>query len=274
MSEGSERAMAEVPAPAETTGPFSQVTLRPRPESRLFPYVQDGAIGVEQFRLLNARLAFLRSRRTLRSLMVTSAVASEGKTSSAANLALVMAREGGRKVLLVDADLRKPQVHNVLGIPNTYGLSDVLESGQGPWGAISQVQRTSLHVMTAGQALSASLPQLDTASLQALFDEIALAFDFVILDTTPLLLAADATLLARVADGVLLVVHAGSTPRELVLKAKRLVDARKMLGVVLRGVDPMGYGYSQYGRYYDLAPPKKSFSLRDILKPGGRPQSR
>lgn len=229
-----------------------QVPLRVEPESRLFPYVEGGAVGVEQFRLLQARLSQEQSAGRLRRLMVTSAVSGEGKTRVAANLALVMAQESDGKVLLVDADLRRPQVHEVYGIENDYGLSDVLRRGTGAGPGICRLRDTNLYVLPGGAPTRQPLGDLQLSSLKALLEEASSAFDLVILDTPPLLLVADATVLAASADGILLVARAQVTPRELLLKAKGLVDPAKILGIVLVGLDPMGlYGYRYQNLYQD-----------------------
>lgn len=254
--------LTAAPDPGALDEPMRQVSLRLGAESRLFAHIEGGAVGAEQFRLLHARLIQIPWRRPLRRLMVASAVSGEGKTHVAANLALSMARETGQKILLVDADLRKPAVHKLYGIENDYGLSNLLFEGGGGGAAIRRIRDTNLYVVTGGAPLTEPLAGFHAASLRAFLEEVSPRFDCVVVDSPPLLLVADATLLATLADGLLLVVRAHTTPRELVLKAKGLVDQEKILGTVLVGLDPM----APYGcRYEDL--------YRNYLDPARQPRT-
>jgi len=233
-----------------------QIDLVLKPESRIFGNGADQAMGTEQYRLLQGRLLHLQSRMNLKRLLVTSACRAEGKTHVSANLALTMARETDRRILLVDADIRKPDVHNVYGIPNQYGLTDVLRNGHETWKAIRKVRGTNLHVLTAGSNVSQPLTTSGILTLKMLLDQMHSAFDLVIIDSPPILVAADTPLLAKLADGALLVVGASGTPRDMVVKAKDMLENLPIVGAVLNRVTPETVRYADlYGSAYGKPEP-------------------
>jgi capsular exopolysaccharide synthesis family protein len=221
-----------------------QTDLHLRPESRIFGMSENNAVGSEQYRLLIGRLLHLQTRMTLKRLLVTSAGRGEGKTHVCANLAITMARETDRRILLVDADLRKPDVHRVYGIPNDYGLTDVLRNGHDTWKAIRKVRGMNLYVLTAGSTITQPLATSSILMLKMLLDQMNSAFDLVIIDSPPVLVAADTPLLAKLADGILYVVGASEIPRDLVIKAKGMLETVPVVGAVLNRVTPLNAQYA------------------------------
>lgn len=221
-----------------------QTDLHLRPESRIFGQTEHNAVGSEQYRLLLGRLLHLQTRMSLKRLLVTSAARGEGKTHVSANLAITMARETDRRILLVDADLRKPDVHRVYGIPNDYGLTDVLRNGHDTWKAIRKVRGMNLYVLTAGTAISQPLATSSILMLKMLLDQMNSAFDLVIIDSPPVLVAADTPLLAKLADGILFVVGASEIPRDMVVKAKAMLETVPIVGAVLNRVTPSNSLYT------------------------------
>jgi capsular exopolysaccharide synthesis family protein len=225
--------------------------LHLRPESRIFGQGESDAIGMEQYRLLQGRLLYLQSRMPLKRLLITSAGRGEGKTHVCANLGMTMARETDRKVLLLDADLRKPDLHRVYGIPNDYGITDVLNNGHDMWRAIRKVAGMNLYVMTAGSGISQPLTMSNILTLKMLLDQMNAAFDWVIIDSPPVLVAADTPLLAKLAEGILFVVGASGTPRDLIIKAKDMLETVPVVGAVLNRVNPITARYTtEYGGPY------------------------
>ena len=223
-----------------------QADLRLRPESRIFGQGENNALGIEQYRLLLGRLLHLQSKMSLKRLLITSAGRSEGKTTVCANLAITIARETDRKVLLVDADLRKPDVHRIYGLPNEYGLTDILKNGHDLSKAIRKVRGMNLYVVTAGSTDSQPLTTSSILSLKLILDQMNTAFDWVLIDTPPILVAADTPLLAKLADGILFVVGASETPRDLVVKAKGLLENVPVVGAVLNRHNPIAASYAAY----------------------------
>ncbi|ETK33489.1 polysaccharide biosynthesis tyrosine autokinase [Microbispora sp. ATCC PTA-5024] len=207
----------------------------------------------EAFRGLRTSLQFIGVDRQPRSLLVTSCLPGEGKTSVAANLAITLAQAGWR-VLLVDADLRRPSVHAYLGIEGSTGLTDVLIGAAALEEATQQWGRPGLSVLPSGRLPSNPSELLGSRTMRTLMERLTAVHDIVIIDTPPLLPVTDATALAATCDGVLFVARYGRTRRENVARAAQLlasVNAR-LVGTVLNcvpsratraGYDPAtGYG--------------------------------
>jgi len=223
---------SQLPMPA-----VASVPLRVKPESRLCTFDEGGAAGADQFRLLLGRLMEVQARTALKRLLITSAVNGEGKTNVATNLALLAARESRQKVLLVDADIRQPGVHGVFGLENGQGVVDLLRSGREPWKAIRKAEGLNLYVLTAGAAHDEPLTTARILTLKAMLDQVAAAFELVVIDS-PALEVAEAPMLAQLADAVLLVLRAFKTGRDLVLKAKDVLQGNTLLGTVITRLDP------------------------------------
>jgi capsular exopolysaccharide synthesis family protein len=224
----------------------SEVALQPRTDSRLYSQRSGGALGAEQLRILQAHLTELQNKRPFKRLLVTSATRGEGKTHIAANLALTLATEGHRKVLLIDADVRNPSVDSALGIPNTHGFKDWLLTGGSPWKAVQKIKGTDLCVMTGGAAGVESLGVSRISCLETQLTQIGPAFDMILLDSPPLLGTVDTKLLSTVADTALIVVRAGTTPRRLVVEAQESLDGQDILGIVLNRLDPNQACFASY----------------------------
>ncbi|WP_053368986.1 CpsD/CapB family tyrosine-protein kinase [Bacillus sp. FJAT-27245] len=204
----------------------------------------------EQYRTIRTNIQFSSVDREVRSLMVTSSGPSEGKSTTAANLAVVFAQQG-KKVLLVDADMRRPTVHYTFNLPNTFGMTNVLTKQVSFSEAVRDTDVEDLYVLTSGPIPPNPAELLGAASMGQLFEEALEMFDLVIFDTPPVLAVTDAQILANKCDGTLLVVYSGRTQIELVTKAKELLDAAqgKLLGTVLnhKEIKSNDYYYQYYG---------------------------
>jgi capsular exopolysaccharide synthesis family protein len=209
----------------------------------------------EKFRSLRACLNRLRAKNRLRTLLVTSSVAGEGKSFVSLNLARVIARQQERNVLLIDADLRAPKLHVTLGAPSAPGLSDYLR-GQADEFSIIQIGATeNLAFIPAGGPVSNCAELLSNKLAKGLLEKLSPAFEWVIVDAPPILLASDASLLAAICDGTILVVGAGTTASNLAQTACQELRDSNLLGVVLNGAEDGSYsGYGYYG-----APKNKSW---------------
>ena len=208
---------------------------------------------VEQYRKLAANLLFAKSRQNARVIMVASAVAGEGKTLTASNLALTLAGSYRFKVLLIDADLRRPSIHGVFGLPNPCGLIDDLR-GAAERASTRVAVTDNLTVVTAGRPDSDPMSALTSDRMRCLITEAAAEFDWVLIDTPPIALLPDAHLLAEMTDAALLVVRAGHTPFSLISRAVEVLGASRIAGVILNRVEQreIGGGYYYYGQpdYY------------------------
>jgi len=209
---------------------------------------------VEQYRRLAAVLHHAQLERGIRTVMITSAVASEGKTLTSTNLALTLSHSYRRRVLLIDADLRRPTVHEVFRVANESGLGDVLANPELRHLPLIQLS-PHLWVLTAGKPDPDPMSGLVSEQMKSLIAEAADQFDWVVVDTPPIALLSDANLLAAFIDSALLVVGANQTPYPLVQRAIEAIGADRVLGVVLNRIDKAemvgGYGYyDNYGYGY------------------------
>ena len=193
------------------------------------------AVAIEQYRRLAATLHQAQTARGLKTLMVTSAVPNEGKTLTATNLALTLSESYGLKVLLIDADLRRPSVHQIFRLPNSAGLSDGLRVEKGPLPLIEV--SPGLTILPAGRPDADPMAGLTSDRMKAVLAEAASRFDWVIIDTPPIGLLPDAQLLSHLADGVLVVIGAGRTPYTMVERVINELGTDRMIGVVLNRVE-------------------------------------
>lgn len=190
----------------------------------------------EAFRMLQANLKFLSSDKPLKVIVVTSAVPKEGKSTVSANLATAIAQLG-RRVLLVDADMRHPLQHHIWELTNAAGLSDVIV-GQTEFESTVTEVMAKLDVLTAGVMPPNPMALLDSKRMASLIDSFSEHYDFVIIDAPPLVLAADALTLGRMTDGVLLVARPGVIDSTSAAAAKESLDrcGQNVLGLVVNGV--------------------------------------
>jgi capsular exopolysaccharide synthesis family protein len=207
--------------------------------------------SVEQYRRLAAVLHHAQNERGLRVIMVTSALPGEGKTLTAANLALTLSESYQRRVLLVDADLRRPSIHQLFALPSLSGLSDGLRSVEDRKLTLVEVS-SRLTVLPAGRPDPDPMSVLTSSRMQYVLDEAREKFDWVIVDTPPVGLMPDAHLLAAMVDGAVLIIGAGMSPHRAVAKAADVIGRERILGVVLNRVEQTdmshdGYYYSYYG---------------------------
>lgn len=210
---------------------------------------------VEQFRRLAAALHHAQRQSGDRTVMIASAVEAEGKTLTAANLALTLSHSYQRRVLLIDADLRRPAIHELFQLDNRIGLGDVLKSAS----VKLPVQNVSptLWVMTGGRPVPDPMSGLVSDTMRQILTDAAEQFDWVVVDTPPVALLPDANLLAAMIDVALLVVRANSTPYPLVTRAVEAIGTSRLLGIVLNRTERSeiagGYGYYSYGYSYHSA---------------------
>ncbi len=209
--------------------------------------------GMEEFRTLRSRLYQLREKTPLKTLMVASAVPGEGKTFVSSNLAHGLVRQHGRRVLLVDSDLRKPQMHECLGATPMPGLSDYLSGAADELAVLQQGPIQNLFFIGAGTIASNASELISNGRLKLLLQRVAPFFDWIVIDSPPVIPVADGLVIARCVNGVVLVVRVGTTSFEAALKARQELKETTILGVVLnRGEHKTGYGsssyYSSYGR--------------------------
>jgi len=225
-----------VPRPTVVAPRTGNRQLRPPAaafERKLVVSGKASPLAVEQYRRLAGAVHDLQVDQGLNTLMVTSALPGEGKTLTIANLALTLSEACSRRVLLIDADLRRPFVHQLFGLSNANGLSDVLrrERGAMPFVQLSE----HLTVLPAGKL---DQPMALTSDrMRVLIEQSAAAFDWVLIDAAPVGFMPDAQVLARLTRAVLFVIAAHSTPHALVSRAIAELGQDCVVGTVLNGVD-------------------------------------
>jgi non-specific protein-tyrosine kinase len=220
----------------------------------VFTITQSKSLVAEAYRTLRTNLQFSSLDNPLRSLVVTSAVATEGKTTTAANLAVVLA-QSGKRVVLVDADLRRPSAHKLFGLSNGAGLTTALvEEPKALNGFLRDTEVANLRLLTAGPVPPNPQELLGSQRMEEMLHKLEGDVDIVVIDTPPTLVVADANILAARADGVLMVVNTGSTRRAAVRQAVEGIQqvGANLIGVVLNMVDTRGVrgSYYYYPSYY------------------------
>lgn len=208
----------------------------------------------EQYRGMRSRIERANADGRIQTLVITSAFKGEGKSVTAANLASVFAQDATKAVLLVDADLRRPRIHKLLGIDGTPGLGDLLH-GRATLGEVLQTTPFyGLSVVTAGTVEGHPAELLASPEFDDFIAQVRSQFDYIVLDTPPLHPISDVNFLADAVDGIVLVVRAHKTHRGLVRQAAETIPREKLLGTVLNRAESLrsgyGYGYGGAGYYY------------------------
>jgi capsular exopolysaccharide synthesis family protein len=205
------------------------------------------SLAAEQYRSLRTRIKNAEHGRAMRAIVVTSPNKGDGKSLTAANLALTMAQEYQQRVLLVDADLRRPTIHRLFGIGDTPGLADVLVGGAALDDAIVSIPQHHLAVLPSGVLPSHPAELLGSTAMRRAVDALRSRYDRVIVDMPPVAPLADVSIALGMVDGLLMIVRAGVTPKPAIERALSGLDAGKVLGLVLNDA---GEGASAYGDGY------------------------
>lgn len=221
----------------------------PDPRTAVFTNDSRSPLAAEQFRTLRSRLYRFREKQPCRRVLVTSSLPAEGKTFVAANLAQSIVRQHERRALLIDADLRCSRLHLALGAPSAPGLSDYLQGETDEFTATQCSADGNLFFIGGGKSTPNPTELLANGRLKNLLDRMTPMFDWIILDSPPVLPVADTGLLAGLCDGVLLVVRAGGTPFDAARKTSAELHEKNLIGVVLNGAEEVG-SYHSYHYYY------------------------
>lgn len=201
-------------------------------QSRLVCFEEE-SLAAEAFRLLGVRLRHLRRDRPLRRLLITSTIPEEGKSMVAANLASTLALTTNQKVLLLEGDLRRPSLFKVFGIGRNPGLCEYLQGDREIAKCIYRLENPSLWILPAGSVQNNALELLQSAKLSDLMDKLATLFDWIIVDSPPVLPLADTSVWARLADGILLVTRQGITEKRHLKRGIEALESKKLIGALL-----------------------------------------
>jgi capsular exopolysaccharide synthesis family protein len=239
-------------------------------EARLITHLDPKSPVSESYRTLRTNLQFSKVDRKIKTILITSAGPKEGKSTTAANLAIAMA-QAGNKVVLVDADLRRPVVHSIFGMKKDEGITNYLMEAIPYEQIVKATFHENLFVICSGVLPPNPSELLASAAMELLIQKLQNQFDLVIFDSPPVIAVTDAAILSTKVDGTILVVNSGQTNRDALARGKTLLDGvnAHLLGVLLNGVNIDGmygsYYYYYYHHYYSKPGRKKKRRISKIL---------
>jgi capsular exopolysaccharide synthesis family protein len=203
------------------------------PQNRLVTVSNSDSPAAEAFRLLSVRLRHLRRDRNLKKVLITSTIPQEGKSMVSANLACALASSTRRKTLLLEGDVRRPSLSKVFGLGHHAGLCEWLEGGRSLASSIYRLEPGGIWLFPAGNVPANPLELLESTKLPALIEELAASFDWVIIDSPPVLPLADTSIWTRQADGILIVTRQGTTQKRHLQRGLEALESKKVIGAVL-----------------------------------------
>jgi capsular exopolysaccharide synthesis family protein len=204
-------------------------------QNRLVCLTDNESLAAEKFRYLGVRLQHLRRDRPLKKVLITSTIPAEGKSMVAANLACTLARRTQQKTLLLEGDLRRPSLSQLFGLERIPGISEWLQAENSLMTSIYYLEGPGLWILPAGSAPKNPLELLQSGKLSALMDQLTAWFDWIIIDSPPVLPLADTSVWMRVADGILLVARQGTTEKRQLQRGLEALEPKKLIGALLNG---------------------------------------
>jgi protein-tyrosine kinase len=270
VTEPATKGLEGFPAATQAEAPIQKVSAPQRVDNvpavrginaaeaeRLVGHGNADPVVIEQYRHLAAVLHQAQVERGIKVVMLASAEAAEGKTLTAANLALTLSESYRRRVLLIDADLRRPSLGRLFGVTATSGLSECLKSDTPQPLRITSLSE-SLSLLPSGRADDDPMAGLTSGRMQQIIEQAKANFDWVLIDTPPVALLTDAHLLSAMIDAAVLVIDAGATQCAVVQRAIETIGREKIVGVVLNRVEDAALEEAAYYQYYGYsASPKR-----------------
>ena len=226
-----------------------EIPFNPNPEAHLIDMTRPDAAPTEEFRALRTRLNHMQTLQPIHTMVITSPSPAEGKSFSAVNLAMAESNIAGNMTLLADFDFRRPIIHNIFQVDRSPGITDYLLGKVALHEAILKIAGTNLCIMPAGEAVLNPLELLNLREVKLLLNQLPTVFNWIIMDSPPLLFAADANLMSTLCHGTLLVVRIGSTTIDSVTRAMQSLCQNNVLGIIVNGAR-RGELYSKYTYYH------------------------
>jgi len=228
---------------------FQSLGISPSPDSRLVCLTDQASLGSEKFRFLGVRLRQLQQVRPLQKVLITSTIPEEGKSVVSANLAVTLAQRRPQKVLLLEGDLRRPSLSTGFGLGKLPGLSELLQGDCNPAAAIYYLEGAGLWFLPAGSPEESNLELMQADRLAELMNQLTGWFDWIVIDSPPVVPLADTSVWMRLADGVLLVAREGTTQKRQLQRGLQVLERAKLLGVVLNSFTNTDHDdyYQRYG---------------------------
>jgi len=227
---------------------FQTVSISLPRESRLVCLTDREGPPAEALRLLGVRLRDLRRTRPIKKLLITSTIPREGKTTIAANLACALAHGSEERTLLMEGDLRLPSLAKMFGLTEMPGASELLHDGRNLAECVYRLEEAGVWILPAGNAPTNPLEILQSRHLPSLLDQLSACFEWIIIDSPPVLPLADTSIWMRHADGVLLVSRLEVTEKRQLLKGLEAIESEKVLGALLNGSVASTYSSHYYRR--------------------------
>jgi capsular exopolysaccharide synthesis family protein len=245
---GAGAAVVDRPDHSNALEQFPALPVSILPHSRLVSVGEQESLGAEKFRFLAVRLRQLRQTRPLKKVLITSTIPQEGKSTVAANLACTLARRKQHKTLLLEGDLRRPTVSEKFGLGKVPGLSEWLR-GESASMNLYRLDSLGLWVMPAGNAPENPLELMQSGKLSPLMEQLASWFEWIVIDSPPVLPLADTSIWARLADGILLVTRKSVTEKEQLQRGLEALETSKLLGALVNGSTDAAHSdyYQRYG---------------------------
>ena len=226
----------ELPLNDKRSDPFSQFqslqALVP-PDNRLVCLTEQESLAAEKFRFLGVRLRQLQQKQQLKKVLITSSIPGEGKSMVAANLACTLARRARQRTLLLEGDLRRPCLLQMFGLGKIPGICEWLQGNGNPKTGIFYLEGPGFWMLPAGSTPNNPLELMQSGRLSALMDHLTAWFDWIIIDSPPILPLADTSVWMRQADGVLLVTRQGTTEKQQLTRGLEVLEKSKLLGALL-----------------------------------------
>jgi capsular exopolysaccharide synthesis family protein len=222
-------------AAPDTLGQFQSLIAAVPSHSPLVSLNAKESLAAEKFRFLGVRLRQMQQSRQLKKVLITSTIPQEGKSVVAANLACVLAFRPQQKTLLLEGDLRRPSLGELFGLPGVPGICEYLQGDRELTASVYSVEGHNLWVFPAGTPPRNPLELMQSGRLSAMMDGLASWFDWIVIDSPPVLPLGDTSIWMRLADGVLLVVRHGTTEKEQLQRGLETIESEKLLGALLNG---------------------------------------
>jgi capsular exopolysaccharide synthesis family protein len=234
----------EAPGPAEPSlndqrsemfGEFESLQVSVPPESRLVCLTDNESLAAEKFRFVGITLQHLRRERPLKKVLITSTIPQEGKSMVSANLACALARRTQQRTLLVEGDVRRPSLSQLFGLETMPGICECLQGERSLTASIYHVEGPGFWFLPAGSAPKNPMELLQSGRLSALMDQLTGLFDWIVIDSPPVMPLADTSVWMRLTDGVLLVVRQGITKKRQLQRGLEALEPKKVIGALLNG---------------------------------------
>jgi capsular exopolysaccharide synthesis family protein len=225
---------------------FQSLQVESSPLNTLVSLTDKDSLAAEKFRFLAVRLRQLRRERLLQKVLITSTIPHEGKSTVAANVACALARKSHRRTLLLEGDLRQPYLSQLFGLSPMPGICEWLQGMQSEVTNIYRLEGADLWIMPAGTTTSNPLELLQSARFSVLMDQLTTLFDWIVIDSPPVLPLADTSVWSRIAEGILLVTRQGTTEKRQLQRGLEAIDQKKLIGALMNCAQSSARGDNYY----------------------------